>query len=95
MTPEVFLALCALVSALLFVLAGVIEARGEREQRPAARIVQPPHREAAPEVTHWDPEWSLMRARRVRRMRGRARFLLDNPSDRAEQLAERARRTTT
>ncbi|MER6532986.1 hypothetical protein ABT215_04025 [Streptomyces sp900105755] len=94
MTPEVFLALCALVSAGLFVVAGVIGAVGDR-RRPPARIVQPPHREAAPEVTHWEPEWSLMRARRVRRMRGRARFLLDNPADRAAQFADRARRTTT
>ncbi|MET9089656.1 hypothetical protein ABZX77_48700 [Streptomyces sp. NPDC004237] len=93
MTPEVFLALCALASAGLIVAAGVIGAVGNR-QRPAARIVQPPRREAAPEVTHWEPAWSLMRARRVRRVRGRARFCLDNPAERAERHAAR-RHTTT
>ncbi|GGN47246.1 hypothetical protein [Streptomyces fuscichromogenes] len=93
MTPEVFLALCALASAGLIVAARVLGAVADR-RRPPARIVQPPHPEAAPEVTHWEPEWALIRARRVRRMRGRARFCLDNPADRAARFAERDHRTT-
>ncbi|MFK0155400.1 hypothetical protein ACIQVK_25405 [Streptomyces sp. NPDC090493] len=94
MSVEVLLIGCVLVLLVLFVVAGVAEMRREREQRTAARIVQPPRREAAPEVTHWEPEWSLMRARRVRRMRGRARFCLDNPAERAARFAERRHRTT-
>ncbi|MEU9972317.1 hypothetical protein [Streptomyces sp. NPDC051014] len=89
---KVFLIVAVLVVFVLFVAAGVIEARGER--RPPARIVQPPRPQAAPPVTRWEPEWLLMRARRVRSMRGRARWFLDNPTDRAAQFAERDRRTT-
>ncbi|MEU9386895.1 hypothetical protein AB0D38_40755 [Streptomyces sp. NPDC048279] len=88
---EVLLIVAVLVVLALFVAAGVIETLGER--RPPARIVQPPRPQAAPPVTRWEPEWSLMRARRVRSMRGRVRFLLDNPAERAAQFAERGRRT--
>ncbi|MEU9349060.1 hypothetical protein AB0D74_48470 [Streptomyces sp. NPDC048278] len=94
MSVEILLIGCVLVLLVLFVVAGVAETRREREQRTAARIVQPPRRQAAPEVTHWEPEWSLMRARRVRRTRGHARFCLDNPAVRARWFAEYCRRTT-
>jgi hypothetical protein len=96
---ETWLVLCAFAALGMWVIAGLIDAAGDR--RPAARVVQPSHpitpllppaRPGGP----WYPEFALARGRRVRAARARTRgVLLGRTPPASEDAVTTARRTGT